>query len=257
MKTPGSRHLQAVAPLVGNAAIIGTKSNEISHAEMPSGLHNGTRRNKVRARRLRSGIMQSAYRMARGSSLSSSWCISSSATADFAPSCLKDSSASQDRIFLFLGYACNCQWISFQEDQVPLKITTSTSTSFYSSLQDSDEIRLLHLQPGSGTEEMKCSIEHVKFSSNPQYKALSYMWGPENPVQSIVINETDCAVRENLGLALQHLRLENETRILWIDAICLYVDRSIRKEIPQELEVWTSVFWGLLFGKPDLVRSSH
>jgi hypothetical protein len=97
----------------------------------------------------------------------------------------------------------------------------STSTSFYSSLQDSEEIRLLCLFPGSGAEVIKCSVTHVKFSDEVPYEALSYMWGPEHPVRLIAINENDFGIRENLWLALQHLRLENETRLLWIDAICI------------------------------------
>ena len=47
------------------------------------------------------------------------------------------------------------------------------------------------------------------------------MWGPANPLHSILIDGANFEVRENLWLALQHLRLESESRVLWIDAICI------------------------------------
>jgi hypothetical protein len=53
------------------------------------------------------------------------------------------------------------------------------------------------------------------------YEALSYVWGPEMPQRSIIMNDKDLNIRENLWLALHHLRLESEIRVLWIDAICI------------------------------------
>jgi hypothetical protein len=91
----------------------------------------------------------------------------------------------------------------------------------YRDLQDFDQIRLLHLQPRSGSETIECTIELAKFSKQPEYEALSYMWGPANPLHSILIDGANFEVRENLWLALQHLRLETESRVLWIDAICI------------------------------------
>jgi hypothetical protein len=91
----------------------------------------------------------------------------------------------------------------------------------YRDLQDFDQIRLLHLQPRSGSEKIECTIELAKFSKQPEYEALSYMWGPANPLHSILIDGANFEVRENLWLALQHLRLESESRVLWIDAICI------------------------------------
>jgi hypothetical protein len=91
----------------------------------------------------------------------------------------------------------------------------------YPNLQDFDQIRLLHLQPRSGGEKVECTVNLTKFSKQPRYEALSYIWGPAKPVGSIIINGVDFDTRGNLWLALQHLRLESEPRVLWIDAICL------------------------------------
>lgn len=94
--------------------------------------------------------------------------------------------------------------------------------SFYHPLQDVDEIRLLHLHPGSSREEIKCTIVHGTLSKQPSYEALSYMWGPKDIVQTVTINGISFNVRENLWSALQHLRLASKIRVLWIDAICIH-----------------------------------
>jgi hypothetical protein len=106
----------------------------------------------------------------------------------------------------------------------------------YSPLTDSDEIRLLLLHPGSGYDTIKCTIRRVKLSDKPQYEALSYMWGPKT-YRLIKIDGKTCDVRENLYQALLHLRLIKDNndeegplmRILWIDVLCLYIDRYQRR----------------------------
>jgi hypothetical protein len=100
------------------------------------------------------------------------------------------------------------------------------TTSIYSPLADSNEIRLIDLQPrrpGELINDIKCTTRHVKLSEKPQYKALSYTWGSKN-YRNIKINGTVFAVRQNLFGALHALRLEQDTRTLWIDAICINQD---------------------------------
>jgi hypothetical protein len=124
----------------------------------------------------------------------------------------------------------------------------------YRDLQDFNQIRLLHLQPRSGSEKIECTIELAKFSKKPEYEALSYMWGPANPLHSILIDGANFEVRENLWLALQHLRLESESRVLWIDAICinqLNIDER-NHQVAQMAQIYqeatTVVVW---LGAPD------
>jgi hypothetical protein len=93
--------------------------------------------------------------------------------------------------------------------------------TLYPDLQDSNEIRLLYLQPGSSGDKVKCTIKHASLSDQPQYEALSYMWGPHDCLQTILVNDFNINVRENMWLALQHLRLNAKTRVLWVDAICI------------------------------------
>jgi Heterokaryon incompatibility protein (HET) len=93
--------------------------------------------------------------------------------------------------------------------------------SLYRDLQDSNEIRLLYLHSGSGEDLVKCTLEHAKFFEQPQYEALSYMWGSQNTLKTILVNDIKVDVGENMWLALQHLRLDAKIRVLWIDAICI------------------------------------
>lgn len=89
----------------------------------------------------------------------------------------------------------------------------------YNPLQDSDDIRLLYLQPRSSA--VSCKIQHVKFSDNPQYEALSYMWGSACDEYTITLDDNAYPVRANLWSALSHLQLDDEVRALWIDAVCI------------------------------------
>jgi hypothetical protein len=108
-------------------------------------------------------------------------------------------------------------------DEIPETCNESgpEKSLLYSDLQDSDEIRLLCLEPRSSGDKIECTIKHVKFSDSPVYEALSYMWGPQNVLQYIFVSGNNILVRENLWCALQHLRLESENRVLWIDAMCI------------------------------------
>lgn len=71
----------------------------------------------------------------------------------------------------------------------------------------------------------------------PEYEALSYTWGDDTKNQELAYvadsdqspgagcpsnpTETTLLVRENLALALRHLRSPAKERTLWIDALCI------------------------------------
>ena len=96
-----------------------------------------------------------------------------------------------------------------------------TASSLYQTLADTDEIRLLHLQPGATNDPLICQLVHSTLLEKPQYEALSYMWGSKESPLQIDLNGGIVDVRNNLWQALIHLRLPDTTRILWIDALCI------------------------------------
>lgn len=83
------------------------------------------------------------------------------------------------------------------------------------------EIRLVLLAPGSGTDQIRCCLQHVLLNDNPRYDALSYVWGVASDVRSIVLDGRVFQVTANLHAALHQIRHQTEELALWIDAICI------------------------------------
>ncbi|PVI03953.1 HET-domain-containing protein [Periconia macrospinosa] len=87
-----------------------------------------------------------------------------------------------------------------------------------------NEIRLLSLLPASdaaSTTPIKCDIIIAALSDNPDYEALSYVWGSEPRNQSIQLAGCDVSISPTLHSALLRLRLPDRTRTLWIDQLCI------------------------------------
>lgn len=99
------------------------------------------------------------------------------------------------------------------------------TNSFYRPLAEEGEMRILSLHPGASSSPVICTLATHKFSSNgvinPDYDALSYMWGSEENMEMVILNELHFPVRRNLFLALQHLRSPTQPLCFWIDALCI------------------------------------
>jgi len=119
----------------------------------------------------------------------------------------------------------------------------------YSKLQRIDETRLLRLHPGSHDDEIVGTIEHVVLLTCghvaqsdthqlvgcvvcekvqiPPYEALSYAWGNPKSTGMIYIHNPSSKVTQSMGIAsncaqaLRQLRLVDEERVIWVDAICI------------------------------------
>ena len=115
-------------------------------------------------------------------------------------------------------------------------------------------IRLLRLLPGSPTADIEIKILHEYFSSNLEDEALSYAWGdgiPQGIIQytsstvlrfsapspeyklarldSSLGSSQNLAITKNLHVSFQYLRHWGKPRVIWIDAIYLYLDRPRTK----------------------------
>jgi len=90
--------------------------------------------------------------------------------------------------------------------------------------QESREIRILVLDPGTSGSRISFHLKTASFKNERhflEYEALSYEWGDSTRDKQIFIRDHAIEVRENLWYALDALRLPNEPRFLWIDAICI------------------------------------
>jgi hypothetical protein len=89
---------------------------------------------------------------------------------------------------------------------------------------ENGELRLLTLQRGTKEKILRCRIQHKPPSTDTVdsgYTALSYTWGRPTAEKPIIIDDCLHYVTDNLEIALQSLRMENEDLVLWIDAICI------------------------------------
>ncbi|KAJ4364082.1 hypothetical protein N0V83_009537 [Neocucurbitaria cava] len=83
-------------------------------------------------------------------------------------------------------------------------------------------IRLIRLLNGTGPIQAFLFKAFLHKTGNGMpYEALSYTWGSPDLTRHIGLNGKRFSCTENLYSALRYLRLENEERILWIDAICI------------------------------------
>lgn len=93
--------------------------------------------------------------------------------------------------------------------------------------KDSHQIRLLTLLPAALSTPIFLTINTTPLAKDniPNFEALSYAWGSqldraEVAITSVTEQQT-LPVARNLEQALRHLRLEDQPRVLWIDAICI------------------------------------
>ncbi|KAN0108841.1 heterokaryon incompatibility protein 6 OR allele [Hyaloscypha variabilis] len=91
----------------------------------------------------------------------------------------------------------------------------------YSPLSDTDDSRLLHIQPGRKHDKIKCTLSPVSFASKPAYKALSYTWGTDGKTHTIECDGKLLPVTANLHSALQRFREKSQVCTIWVDAICI------------------------------------
>jgi len=68
-------------------------------------------------------------------------------------------------------------------------------------------------------------LGHEHNSTAPQWEALSWLWGAYGDFRTILVNGQMFEVTRNLFIALSHLRQRRRERLLWIDALCMYLNR--------------------------------
>lgn len=96
----------------------------------------------------------------------------------------------------------------------------------YAPLPTDGWIRILVLYPGSSSDKLSCGLEARRIidSTLSGYEALSYVWGTSDSCQPDEVLNCDGSIlqiRENLACALKHIRNEKETKLLWVDAVCI------------------------------------
>ncbi|CAI6331922.1 unnamed protein product [Periconia digitata] len=114
------------------------------------------------------------------------------------------------------------------------------------------EIRLLTVLPTVDTT-IRCRLKIFSLDdpSIPEYRALSYTWGPPPSASAIQVNDKSFLVRQNLYNFLETFRarlvkfagngyFEGETQWLWIDQIC--IDQSTIRERNHQVEMMADIY---------------
>ncbi|PMD21763.1 hypothetical protein NA56DRAFT_645560 [Hyaloscypha hepaticicola] len=124
-----------------------------------------------------------------------------------------------------------------------LSLPECRATSYvYQPLDDATQsIRLIRLQPAlSFDTDVQCDIYHVTLDTRPIYEALSYAWGDAKVTSPIFLEGCPFQATVNLVSALRHLRHEDKTRTLWVDAIC--IDQSNIQERGHQVAFMATIY---------------
>ena len=130
--------------------------------------------------------------------------------------------------FLFERFS-KPNWYPVRAESTAVKMADlAFSTPVYAPLQ-ADHIRLLVIKPGRAHWKLFCEVIHVSLGDEVSYEALSYAWGDPTPTHAITLQTgdrvTQIGVTKNLWDALRQFRDIDKSVTLWIDALCLYLDR--------------------------------
>jgi hypothetical protein len=126
----------------------------------------------------------------------------------------------------------------------------------YEPLRGKRTIRLLSIQPGEASEPLSC--ECISYSLDNEhsnsFEAVSYTWGVSTNTRHIMIDGCNFPVGTNAFDVLISMRLKNESRLVWIDAICINQEDNDEKaqQLPLMREIYStakSVYAWL--GKPS------
>lgn len=111
--------------------------------------------------------------------------------------------------------------------------------------EDCRDIRVITLLPPdpqpSNPLKLEIKLEEVNIDQSPEYQAISYCWGGQQPRIPLLCNGRKLKITDNLALALWHLRQHiSEPIRLWADAIC--INQSDAKEKGIQVELMRDVY---------------
>ncbi|KAF4977721.1 hypothetical protein FZEAL_5815 [Fusarium zealandicum] len=94
----------------------------------------------------------------------------------------------------------------------------------YTPFTDNHSIRILTLEPGTGGEPLVGHLTIESLDCEPQYEAISYVWGTEGRCSEIACDGRFLPLTRSIQGALQRVRHATSSRRLWADQICINQD---------------------------------
>lgn len=96
--------------------------------------------------------------------------------------------------------------------------------SIYQPLPRGRFTRVLILEPGIGNQMIFGKLEVIDIDDNPDFEAISYVWGSKKKQRTIFCIKVAIKITQNLFEALRRIRNPSEQRTVWADAICINQD---------------------------------
>ena len=108
-------------------------------------------------------------------------------------------------------------------DRTRILTSMSGKSLLYGDPIDEDTIRVLEVKSSKTfNSQVQCNLVAYPRSRCRPYEALSYCWGTEDlGFECVLVDGQEIQAGKPLATALHYLRLTDETRYMWVDAICI------------------------------------
>ncbi len=120
-----------------------------------------------------------------------------------------------------------------------------TGTYQHSPLRSNRNIRVLELIPSKRLDDpICCKLIETSVDGAPPtrlaYEALSYAWGSVDRDREISCHGKPLFITANCEAALRRLRHKSESRMLWVDSIC--INQSSIPERNEQVKIMAEVY---------------
>ena len=109
----------------------------------------------------------------------------------------------------------------------------------YQQLPSTKHVRLVYILQGPKGSPLNIRFTAVELAEVPLFETLSYVWGVKRHYR-VNCERASMVVRQNLYDALQALRSTDETRVFWIDALC--IDQDNLEERTQQVGMMREIY---------------
>lgn len=112
----------------------------------------------------------------------------------------------------------------------------------YSPIDNSYSVRILTLKAGSGDEPLVGYLTVENLDYNPDYEAISYVWGTEGRCSEILLDFKVLPLTRSIHDALKRMRHPTQSRRLWADQICINQDDIAERS--QQVGLMNAIYKG-------------
>lgn len=104
-----------------------------------------------------------------------------------------------------------------------------------------NSIRLIYVAPRKEEDPAgRCEIKTYALENLPSFEALSYTWGVPEFTHQVLVGGKRLPITANLAGALDRIRHETETKVIWIDAIS--INQNDVHERTQQVQLMASIY---------------